>query len=97
MCVYLFVAAGKLELKFAAQSGVSILPIKSEKGFVATSWLGIITAGKLWAELVDENEIEAVAPTLIEQIKKVVPEHELTSFHSDALRRTRRVRIHLTP
>ena len=50
--------AGKLELKFAAQSGVSILPVKSEKGFQASSWLGIITAGKLWAEIICDHQVQ---------------------------------------
>ena len=50
--------AGKLELKFAAQSGVSILPVKSEKGFQASSWLGIITAGKLWAEIICDRQVQ---------------------------------------
>eukprot|EP01050_Picozoa_sp_SAG11_P000358 SAG11_NODE_10_length_27955_cov_15.365235_10_plen_76_part_00 len=34
-----------LELKFAAQNGVPLVPVLMEPGFRAGGWLGILTAG----------------------------------------------------
>ena len=49
----------KLELKFAKQSGVPIVPVMVEKtkGWRASGWLGIVVAGALWTSLRDESEL----------------------------------------
>jgi hypothetical protein len=46
----------KLELKFAQQSGVPILPVKMEDTFTASGWLGILTAGSICPVLSFEFE-----------------------------------------
>ena len=52
-----------LELKFAKQSGVPIVPVmmeprKTGQPWHAGGWLGIITAGKLWTPMYDEASFE---------------------------------------
>ena len=38
----------KLELKFAQQSGMAIVPCMMQDNWKASGWLGIICAGKKW-------------------------------------------------
>ena len=46
----------RLELKFAQQSGVEIIPVMMEgSGWRASGWLGILTAGSLWTRMSDES------------------------------------------
>jgi hypothetical protein len=59
---------GALELKFAAQTGVAIVPVMVEEGFQATGWLGILTAGLLWTKLWDSSTVVEDVDSLIEQI-----------------------------
>ena len=54
-CVVCFMAAAyeasencALELQFARQSGVPIVPVLMQAGYKASGWLGIVTAGALW-------------------------------------------------
>jgi hypothetical protein len=47
----------QLELKFAQQAGVPIIPVKFSSDWKATGWLGLITAGGLWISL-DGGKIE---------------------------------------
>jgi hypothetical protein len=53
-----------LELKFAKQSGVPIVPVMMEgpdesgRPWKAGNWLGIITAGMLWSPLHDAESFE---------------------------------------
>ena len=63
-----------LELKFAKQSGVPIVPVmmeprKTGQPWHAGGWLGIITAGKLWTPMYDEASFEENLPNVIRQIK----------------------------
>ena len=51
----------RLELKFAKQSGVPIVPVMLEdpaNGWRATGWLGILTAGALWTPLHDDDKFQ---------------------------------------
>eukprot|EP01046_Picozoa_sp_COSAG06_P021451 COSAG06_NODE_1614_length_8932_cov_4.428507_1_plen_1634_part_10 len=66
----------KLELKFAKQSGVPIVPVmvESTRGWRPSGWLGIVVAGALWTSLRgDESEFEDSVRSLVEQIKGAVP------------------------
>ena len=49
-----------LEMKFAKQSGVEIVPVLVQgEGWRATGWLGLLTAGSLWISLFDEASFES--------------------------------------
>ena len=65
----------KLELKFAKQSGVPIVPVMAEstKGWRPSGWLGIVVAGALWTPLRSDGEFESNVRSLVEQIKGAVP------------------------
>ena len=66
-----------LELKFAAQSGVPLVPVQMDGGFRASGWLGILTAGALWTPLHDAHSFKDNLEALIRQIyKSVVPEED---------------------
>eukprot|EP01045_Picozoa_sp_COSAG04_P006490 COSAG04_NODE_320_length_16877_cov_26.485401_1_plen_4766_part_00 len=63
----------KLELKFAKQSGVEIVPVMAQGGgWRASGWLGLLTAGSLWTRLTDESQFDDSVRQLHEQIQKVV-------------------------
>eukprot|EP01050_Picozoa_sp_SAG11_P003010 SAG11_NODE_161_length_14021_cov_36.845065_11_plen_702_part_00 len=63
----------KLELKFAAQTGVPIVPVMLEdSGWKASDWLGIITAGALYTPLCTESDMDRNMKGLISQIKAAV-------------------------
>ena len=63
-----------LELKFAKQSKVPIIPVVLQgDGWSADDWLGLITAGALWTPLCDEQTFESGADSLHEQICKTAP------------------------
>ena len=57
-----------LELKFAAQTGVPIVPAMVQANFVATGWLGILTAGMLWTRMWDSRSLEDDVNDLLEQV-----------------------------
>ena len=65
----------KLELKFAKQSGVPIVPVMVEdtQGWRPSGWLGIVVAGALWTSLRNESEMDNSIRSLVEQIKGAVP------------------------
>jgi hypothetical protein len=61
-----------LEVKFAKQSGVPILPCMMEGGgWRASGWLGLLTAGSLWTRLTGGESFEAEVHSLRAQIQKV--------------------------
>ena len=66
----------KLELKFAQQSGVPIIPVMVQKNWRASDWLGIITAGALWTpisfDLKDSGDFGASVGKLVAQIQKTL-------------------------
>jgi hypothetical protein len=76
-CVICFMSAAyqesancKLELKFAQQSGVPIVPVMVQADWRASDWLGIITAGALWTPLY--NEFETGIKGIISQMEKSI-------------------------
>ena len=65
----------QLELKFARQSGVPIVAVRVQDGFIASKWLGIILAGVLWIPLpsdLSQDEFSTIIEKVTEQIKLVV-------------------------
>jgi hypothetical protein len=71
----------KLELKFAQQSGVPIVPVMMEDGFSAKGWLGILTSGSIWTTLntvvtgndpEDAAALEVGVKKLVDMIQKAV-------------------------
>eukprot|EP01047_Picozoa_sp_COSAG01_P017245 COSAG01_NODE_909_length_12785_cov_4.201876_5_plen_171_part_00 len=60
------------QLKFAAQSGVPIVPAMVEHGFTASGWLGILTAGLLWTKMWDISTFTEDVDSLIVQIVEAV-------------------------
>jgi hypothetical protein len=61
----------KLELKFAKQTGVPIVPVMMESGWKPSDWLGVITAGALWTPFEDDNLAQNIN-NLVGQIQSVV-------------------------
>ena len=60
----------KLELKYAKQRNVPIVPVLMQgAGWEASEWLGIITAGSLWTPLYDEATWTQHLPDLVKQIQ----------------------------
>eukprot|EP01050_Picozoa_sp_SAG11_P013285 SAG11_NODE_1540_length_4722_cov_2.812243_3_plen_1121_part_00 len=57
-----------LELKFAHQRGLPIVPAMMQEGFVASGWLGILTAGLLWTRLWNLSTFPEDIDSLVEQI-----------------------------
>jgi lambda repressor-like predicted transcriptional regulator len=66
----------KLELKFAKQSGVPIVPVmvESTAGWRPSGWLGIVVAGALWTPLRAGADFQSGVRSLVDQIKGAVPE-----------------------
>jgi hypothetical protein len=71
-----------LELKFAKQSGVPIVPVMMEapdasgRSWQASGWLGVLTAGSLWTPLYDAASFADNIPHLLRQIELAVnPDH----------------------
>ena len=81
----------KLELKYAQQCGVEIVPVVMEgSGWRASGWLGILTAGALWTRLSDESAFDENVRQLHGQIQQVVgaaPEIEEVSDEGTATAR----------
>ena len=70
-----------LEVKYAKQCGVEILPVMMEGGgWRASGHLGIITAGALWTRLSDESQFEQNVHQLHSQIQKVIGASLLDGF-----------------
>ena len=62
-----------LEVKFAKQSGVGMIPVMMEgSGWRPSGWLGLITAGSLWVRLSDESQFEENIRQLYGQIQGMV-------------------------
>ena len=62
-----------LEVKFARQQGIEIVPVMLEgQGWRASGWLGLLTAGSLWTRLGDDSSFEEDIRQLHGQIMKVV-------------------------
>jgi hypothetical protein len=95
-----------LELKFAKQSGVPLVPVMVEgSGWRPSAWLGLLTAGALWTPLTDPATFDENVRQLQGQIEKVtgVAEHEEVSSDeavassSEAKEELERLRDDLAP
>ncbi len=74
-----------LELKFAHQRGLPIVPVMMQEGFVASGWLGILTAGLLWTRLWNPTTFLEDMDSLVEQIaQSTEPELDPETLSSDA-------------
>jgi hypothetical protein len=62
-----------LELKFAQQSGVPIIPVMMQPNFTAKKWLGILTAGSIWIPMYDSASVVEGVTKLIAQAQQVIP------------------------
>ena len=63
----------KLELKFAQQSGVPIIPVMMEPNFSAKGWLGILTSGSIWTPMYDNSSVSDGIDKLITQAQHLIP------------------------
>eukprot|EP01051_Picozoa_sp_SAG22_P004563 SAG22_NODE_247_length_13918_cov_7.885375_7_plen_1317_part_00 len=71
----------KLELKFAKQSGIPVIPIMLEDGgWKPTDWLGIVTAGSVWTPLYDDEDYDAGVAKLTAMIKRVVQDADELAY-----------------
>jgi len=63
----------KKELNYADAQAKAIVPLMCEKGFKATGWLGIITAGLLWIDFREgtkfKNSLESLAKEIINSLE----------------------------
>eukprot|EP01046_Picozoa_sp_COSAG06_P048110 COSAG06_NODE_7127_length_2621_cov_1.434576_2_plen_179_part_00 len=86
----------KLELKFAQQTGVPIVPVMAQQNWTPRGWLGLLTAGLLWTPVLDDSSIPQAMDSLNHQIQVALSDNsdciemdeELddTSFSVDELR-----------
>lgn len=70
----------KLELKFAQQSGVPIIPVMMQANYTAKHWLGILTAGSIWTPMYDRDDVHDGVGKLISQLHQHVPEMILAGY-----------------
>ena len=63
----------KLELKFAQQSGVPIIPVMMQADFAAKGWLAILTAGSIWTPMHESESVLAGVDKLITLAHHIVP------------------------
>lgn len=65
----------KKELNYADAQSRAIVPVMCEKGFKATGWLGVITAGLLWVDFregtVFKNSLESLVKEIINSLESV--------------------------
>ena len=62
-----------LEVKFAKQSGIEMLPVMMEGGgWKASGWLGLLTAGALWVPLYEDANFETNVRQLHGQLMKTI-------------------------
>jgi hypothetical protein len=62
-----------LELKFAQQSGVPIIPVMMQPNFTAKKWLGILTAGSIWTPMHESVSVVEGVSKLVVQAQQVIP------------------------
>ena len=74
----------KLELKFAQQSGVPIIPVMMQADFAAKGWLGILTSGSIWTPMYEKASVLDGVDKLIELAQHVVPGMRGVDDTSDA-------------
>eukprot|EP01045_Picozoa_sp_COSAG04_P031121 COSAG04_NODE_5644_length_1542_cov_0.813583_2_plen_220_part_01 len=63
----------RLELQFAKQSGVPIVPVMlAGSGWRPSGWLGLLTAGALWTRLVDDSSFEENVRAVQAQVQNMI-------------------------
>ncbi|CAD5124205.1 unnamed protein product [Dimorphilus gyrociliatus] len=65
----------KKELNYTDSQDIEIVPVMAEKSFKATGWLGIITAGLLWIDFRENNNMEKRIQSLAKEIVHRVGEN----------------------
>ena len=75
-----------LELKFAKQTGLPLVPVmlSEDPKWKASGWLGICTAGSLWTPL-DEADFEGSIDRLAAQVQSVAADSLSLSSSSDTV------------
>ena len=73
----------KLELKFAQQSGVPIIPVMMQPDFKAKGWLGILTSGSIWTPMYDVASVDDGINKLIVQAQHLIPRMRGDDIASD--------------
>ena len=63
----------KLELKFAQQSGIPIIPVMMQANFTAKGWLGILTSGSIWTPMYESASVGDGINKLIAQARYLIP------------------------
>ncbi len=63
----------KLELQYAQQRNIPIVPVMITAKWRPSEWLGLLTAGKLWTPLHDQSQLQDNLAGLIQQIKASAP------------------------
>lgn len=58
----------KKELNYADAQSKAIVPLMCEKGFKATGWLGIITAGLLWIDFREGTKFQNSLESLVKEV-----------------------------
>ena len=78
-CVFCFMTQAyqdsancKLELQFAQQSGVPIIPVMMQADFTAKGWLGILTSGSIWTPMYEKASVLDGVDKLIEQAQHLI-------------------------
>lgn len=71
----------KLELKFAQQSGVPIVPVMMQPDWKASGWLGIITAGTLYVQM--HGDMPACVGNLMVQVQRTLESRGFDSAEED--------------
>jgi hypothetical protein len=72
-----------LELKFAKQSGIEVVPVMIQGGgWKASGWLGLVTAGSLWTPLHQEADFEENVRQLHGQVIKFIGETDQSDIDS---------------
>ena len=61
------------------------MPVLMEPGFIASGWLGIITAGALWVPLFEKRAFDGGIKQLVQQIQRAVPREEQGEDDDDEL------------
>lgn len=65
----------KYLLSYADEAGIPIVPVKTEKVYCQSGWLGVICAGALWTRITNVNDLENNLDKLIGQLRPYISDH----------------------
>lgn len=68
----------KKELSYADDNEIPIVPVMLQRNWKATSWLGLVTAGLLWIDFRNSDNIE----TRIESLAKEIVHRAAGKIHT---------------